>query len=198
MFVRPRSARATRRLLPGRGLILLTVAGVLLVHLAPSRQAPSVGKGWSSRVLEDCREHDGLPDRHCTPGAIRSGISLVTICSYGYSRAVRPPESYTEMLKLRQIRAYGLHGRVGEYQEDHLVPLSIGGSPTDPANLWPEPRNGAYNAEQKDTLETWSARMACSGRIPLHRLQHEMATDWRHLYRDAGGERALEDYPPGG
>ncbi len=148
--------------------------------------------------LAGCVERDGLPDRSCTPGAVRVGISLTVICRYGYTRSIRPPESYTEPLKLRQIRAYGLPGSPREYEEDHLVPLSIGGAPTDPANLWPEPRSGANNAEQKDHLETWAARMACAGRIPLSRLQREMATDWPALYRIAGGEHLLERYPPGG
>ena len=96
------------------------------------------------------------------------------------------------------MRAYGLLGSPSAYEEDHLVPLSIGGAPHDPRNLWPEPRNGPDNAEQKDQLETWTARMACAGRIPLSRLQQEMATDWTALYRLAGGERVLRNYPPGG
>lgn len=145
-----------------------------------------------------CVEHDGLPDTRCTPGAIRAGATLATICSYGYSRRVRPQESYTEALKLKQIRAYDLRGSASHYEEDHLVPLSIGGAPRNPANLWPEPRNGFNNAKQKDQLETWSARMACSGRIPLGHLQREIATNWAGLYRTAGGEQALRSYPPGG
>ena len=36
------------------------------------------------------------------------GVSLATICAFGYSRSVRPPESYTEPLKLHQMRAYDL------------------------------------------------------------------------------------------
>jgi hypothetical protein len=145
-----------------------------------------------------CVERHGLPDPRCTPGAVRAGVSLATICAFGYSPSVRPPESYTEPLKLRQMRAYGLPGSSSAYEEDHLVPLSIGGAPRDPRNLWPEPRNGADNAEQKDQLETWTARMACAGRIPLSRLQQEMGTDWTALYRLAGGERVLRNYPPGG
>ena len=93
-------------------------------------------------LLSGCQEHGGLPDPRCTPGAVRAGVTLTTICRYGYSRSVRPPESYTEVLKLRQMSAYGFAGSPREYEEDHLVALSIGGSPSDPANLWPEPRNG--------------------------------------------------------
>ena len=58
-----------------------------------------------------CVELHGLPDPRCTPGAVRAGVSLATICAFGYSPSVRPPESYTEPLKLRQMRAYGLPDR---------------------------------------------------------------------------------------
>jgi hypothetical protein len=142
-----------------------------------------------------CVERDGLPDPRCTPGAIRSGVSLATICAFGYSTNVRPPESFTEALKLRQMRAYGLPGSPRDYEEDHLVPLSIGGAPRDPRNLWPEPRSGPNNAEQKDQLESWAARMACARRIPLARLQRDMASDWPALYRAVGGERVLGRAP---
>jgi hypothetical protein len=184
-----------------------------LAHFAPVALAlmlagcapPLTGEGqsrtgWPPVSVSDrrCVEDHGLPDPRCTPGAIHSGVSLATICVFGYSRSVRPPESYTEPLKLRQMRAYGLPGRARDYEEDHLVPLSIGGAPRDPANLWPEPRSGPYNAGQKDELESWAARMACAGRIPLARLQHEMAADWTALYRAGGGERVLRSYSPGG
>ena len=42
------------------------------------------------------------------------------------------------------------------------------------------------NAEQKDQMEGWAARMACSRRIPLSVLQRKMARDWVALYRTAG------------
>jgi hypothetical protein len=125
-------------------------------------------------------------------------VTLATICGYGYSPSVRPPDSYTEPLNLRQMRAYRLAGPTSDYEEDHLVPLDLGGTPRDPANLWPEPRHGAFNAEQKDRLETWVARMACSRRIGLSTLQRQIATNWVALYRRAGGSRVLERYPPGG
>jgi hypothetical protein len=145
-----------------------------------------------------CREHGGLPDRRCTPGAIRSGASLSTICRARHSRSVRPPESYTEPLKLREMRAYGLPGRASECEEDHLIALLIGGAPTDPTNLWPEPRRGPENAGEKDQMETWAARMACARRIPLGSLQHQMASDWIVLFGAAGGERVLHAYPARG
>jgi hypothetical protein len=177
-------------------LVLLTF--ILLTGCAsPQAQTPAS----SARPAASdgrCVEHGGLPDSRCTPGAIRPGVSLATICAFGYSRSVRPPESFTEPLKLAQMRAYGLPGSPGDYEEDHLVPLSIGGAPSDPRNLWPEPRTGPDNAEQKDQLESWAARMACTQQIPLAQLQHEMASNWIALYHAAGGERVLRAYPPGG
>ncbi len=179
--------------LPLAGMIFI-LAGC--VSTAGSDEQFSTAGRRASHVR--CVEHDGLPDPRCTPGAIRSGVSLATICSFGYSRSVRPPESYTEPLKLAQMRAYNLPGSPRDYEEDHLVALSIGGAPRDPRNLWPEPRTGPNNAEQKDRLETWVALMGCAERIPLARLQHQMASDWTALYHAAGGERVLRSYPPGG
>jgi hypothetical protein len=159
----------------------------------------TAGTSWPAPASgHGCVERDGLPDARCTPGAIRAGATLATICSYAYSRRVRPPQSYTEPLKLAQIRAYHLPGSPRDYEEDHLVPLSIGGALRNPANLWPEPRYGPNSAARKDELESWAARMACAGRIPLARLQHAMAHNWTALYRAAGGERVLRAYPPGG
>lgn len=177
----------------------LALAALLLAGCGPLPAGEDPAASWPAPTSNHgCVEHDGLPDARCTPGAIRARATLATICSNGYSRRVRPPESYTEALKLTQMRAYHLPGRVREYEEDHLVPLSIGGAPRNPANLWPEPRYGPNNAGEKDELETWAARMACAGRIPLARLQHEMARSWTALYRAAGGERVLRAYPPGG
>ncbi|HEX5308941.1 MAG TPA: hypothetical protein VFW38_07665 [Solirubrobacteraceae bacterium] len=174
---------------------LCLLAAGLLAGCSPPAEIERIGaSGSSSR----CIEHDGLPDPHCTPGAISAGVPLTAICAFGYSHSVRPPESYTEPLKLAQMRAYRLPCSPSRYEEDHLVPLSIGGAPRDPRNLWPEPRSGPNNAEQKDHLETWAARMACARHIPLGQLRHEMATDWIALYRAAGGERVLRSYPPGG
>jgi len=186
--------RPRARLLPS------VLAVVLLAGCAPLHAVGDSSRtGWPVSASDRrCAERDDLPDPRCTPGAIRSGVPLATICTYGYSRSVRPPESYTEPLKLRQMRAYHLPGSPRDYEEDHLVPLSIGGARRNPANLWPQPRSGPYNAEQKDEHETWAARMACAGRIPLRRLQHEMAADWIALYRATGGERVLRSYPPGG
>ncbi len=99
---------------------------------------------------------------------------------------MRPPVRYTSNLKRRQIRQYGYADRhLSPYEEDHLIPLSLGGSPTDPRNLWPEPRNppDGWTAEMKDELETVLPRLVCAGKVPIVRAQRAIATDWRAAYR---------------
>src|SRR5436309_10572152 len=74
------------------------------------------------------------------------------ICSKKWSTdQVRPPSSYTSKLKLVQTQQYGdtvadnrqrcVPGSNNPkcYEEDHLISLEVGGHPTDPENLWPEP-----------------------------------------------------------
>lgn len=160
--------------------IVVTLAAC---HLPESSRDPyrSVQLGRVVRASH-CIDRSGLPDRRCTPGAVLQGVTLAAICRYGYSRSVRPPVAYTERLKFTDIRAYGLRGRAADYEEDHLVPLALGGAPTDPANLWPQPRYGPHTAEQKDELEAWAARAACDHRAPLAQLQRAFALDWVALY----------------
>ena len=70
-----------------------------------------------------------------------------------------------------------------DYEEDHLVPLCLAGAPQDPANLWPQPRFGEWNADRKDKLEAKLCRLTCDGKVPLAEAQREIATDWIVTYR---------------
>ena len=103
-----------------------------------------------------------------TPGVVNPDVRQATIgqtiCVTGWTRTVRPPTGYTSELKLRQMREYGLGGDPSGYQEDHLISLELGGHPTDPRNLWPEPRP---HAEQVDKIENELNALVCSGKITL-------------------------------
>jgi hypothetical protein len=104
----------------------------------------------------------------------------------GWTRQVRPPWEYTSKLKRRQIREYGYADRhMSPYEEDHLIPLSLGGSPDDPRNLWPEPRvpPDGWTADMKDELEAVLPRLVCDGQLSLTDAQHAIATDWHTAYR---------------
>ena len=48
---------------------------------------------------------------------------------------------HASSLKRRQIAAYGYTDTdPRDYEEDHLIPLELGGAPGDPRNLWPQER----------------------------------------------------------
>ena len=119
-----------------------------------------------------------LPNRALTPGAVAEKTTAV-VC-HRSTRTVRPPESYTERLKIEQIAEYGYTDtRLGDYEEDHLIPLELGGNPTDPKNLWPEPRGGAEPASDKDRVENALHAHVCAGKTTLAAAQSAIAIDWQ-------------------
>ncbi len=71
-----------------------------------------------------------------------------------------------------------------DYEEDHLIPLELGGAPADPRNLWPEKRRsvGRWTARKKDRLERVLNRMVCDGELPLGDAQAAIAEDWTGAY----------------
>ncbi len=107
-----------------------------------------------------------------TPGVlnpdVRQATIATTICVQGWTRTVRPPTDYTNALKLRQMRVYGETGSPSGYQEDHLISLELGGHPTDPRNLWPEPYP---RAAQVDVIENEWNNQVCSGSLTLAQAQ---------------------------
>ena len=66
-------------------------------------------------------------------------------------------------------RQYGLRGPPSRYQEDHLISLELGGHPTDPRNLWPEPYPRAAEVDQ---IENELNDKVCSGKLTLAEAQH--------------------------
>ena len=130
-----------------------------------------------------CHSLNGLPDPTCTPGVADPRVMQdnihSTICVSGYTTAVRPSSTYTDRLKRQQITAYGYSDtRLADYEEDHLIPLELGGSPTDPKNLWPEPRSGDFPASRKDAVENSLHAKVCAGRITLAAAQAAITTNW--------------------
>jgi hypothetical protein len=106
------------------------------------------------------------------PGMLNPDVTqadiATTVCRHGWTATVRPPVDYTNELKLEQMRAYGETGPPSAYQEDHLISLELGGDPTDPRNLWPEPYP---RAAQVDTIENELNGEVCSGRLTLAEAQ---------------------------
>jgi hypothetical protein len=122
--------------------------------------------------LEQHHAHPFVADPVRTPGVLNPDVSeatlAATICKHGWTRTIRPPTAYTDALKRRQLREYGLDGLISGYQEDHLISLELGGHPTDPRNLWPEPYP---RAARVDTIENELNAGVCSGALSLDSAQ---------------------------
>lgn len=136
-----------------------------------------------------------LPDPACTPGALNPDVTQdtidSTICVSGWTGTVRPPTSYTNALKVEQIAEYGYSDTsTADYEEDHFIPLELGGAPSDPNNLWPQPRyssdSSGVTSYTKDTVENKLKKAVCNGTVDLASAQNAIATDWTTALADLG------------
>jgi hypothetical protein len=185
-----------RNLVPALAVISLgAVLAAVVLWLPGPRASLPVGPSPSTAIVGG--PGTGLPDHRLTPGTVNPAVTPVTltttICHSGWATSVRPPSAYTSALKTIQIREYGYTDtNTRDYQEDHLVPLEIGGAPRDPANLWPEPNltvladGTQIMSSQKDNLEDYLHAEVCSGRMPLADAQRLIAGDWVNAWHAAG------------
>jgi hypothetical protein len=161
--LRPRVVRrtfGTVEKVSRRDLVLAVVAiAIVVVALAPR------GSGSAPGIVADPRRTPGVLNPDVTQANIRS-----TICRHGWTSTIRPPESYTNVLKRRQMRQYRETGSMSDYQEDHLISLELGGSPADPRNLWPEPYP---RASQMDQTENELNAEVCGGQLTLAQAQQQ-------------------------
>lgn len=147
----------------------------------------------------------GEPDPLLTPGATNPDVTQATIsttvCTAGWTATIRPPTSYTNALKGQQIAQYGYTiTAASAYEEDHLISLQLGGAPSDPRNLWPEPYEMTLGdgrvtgARTKDVFETRLKVKVCAGTITLAEAQAQIGIHWVHAYyaiaSGAGGSAA--------
>lgn len=100
-----------------------------------------------------------------------------TICMRGWTKTVRPPVIYTAVVKINRLKEMGKP--VGDehlYELDHVVPLELGGAPTEGRNLqmqlWPE-------AREKDRTENCLKETVCRGALTLQEAQNRIWADWR-------------------
>jgi hypothetical protein len=144
---------------------LFLLAALALVLVALLLRLEHHGGPAAGAVLADPVRTPGVLNPDVTQATIRS-----TICVSGWTRTVRPPVEYTNALKAKQMRTYGETGSLSEYQEDHLISLELGGNPTDPRNLWPEPYPRAAAVDQ---IENELNAQVCGGTLSLHDAQEK-------------------------
>jgi hypothetical protein len=148
----------------------------------------------SGAILPNSTRTPGATNVDVTPASINS-----TICVKGWTATIRPPSTYTTGLKKQQLATgYTLNGdtTTGDYEEDHLISLELGGSPKSPLNLWPEPYSAPDGARVKDQLENKLREMVCAGTIQLATAQQAIAGNWWTAYETyMGGQQPRAPAP---
>lgn len=121
------------------------------------------------------------------PGALNPHVTQAnireTICTPGWSRTVRPSQRWSSKYKRELLRRAHLPASASRmFEADHRVPLSIGGAPLDPRNIWLQPweRPGAH---EKDQLELLVHRRVCNGSMTLEQGRAVFLGDWWAAYR---------------
>jgi hypothetical protein len=65
-----------------------------------------------------------LADPVRTPGVVNPNVTQAnirsTVCRSGWTATIRPAVSYTNALKVKQMKQYGETGSPSDYQENHL------------------------------------------------------------------------------
>ena len=86
------------------------------------------------------------PDHDCTPGAVFKRATARKVCRSGYTERAR---NVSQATKERVYERYGVVARKpGEYEVDHLVPLSLGGSNA-LRNLWPQRVHTRWGTDER-------------------------------------------------
>jgi hypothetical protein len=132
-------------------------------HFVPVPHSPVVAATPVVPTTSPSPTAAGMLNPLVTPASVTA-----TICRPGWAATIRPPSTWTTALKVRQMAAGNLGGTAADYEEDHIVPLELGGAARDAANLRPEP---IAEARRKDVAENaWHASV-CAGRTSLERAQ---------------------------
>ncbi len=180
---RNRQRRTSRRAAAHVVVIVAMLASIAcersVASVPPEQRAISDSARMDTRGDSELGFPD-IPDPAKTPG-LALDVTAADICVPGYSKRVRDVPA---AVKRQAYAMYGVKSHEpGEYEIDHLINLSLGGS-NSIKNLWPESfRTSPWNAYVKDALEVELHRRVCAGTIDLATAQHAIASNWVIGYR---------------
>lgn len=135
--------------------------------------SPTGGTSSTATAIADACHIGGVTYCALNPD-VRQDTIEQTICVKGWTATIRPPVSYTNPLKQSQLTMYAsLHPNDPNWtmkgtEEDHRVPLELGGAPRDITNLSPEDHPASFT---KDTAENTAKADVCAGRLTLIEAQ---------------------------
>lgn len=113
-------------------------------------------------------------------GDVNQSTMEGTICTAGYTKAVRPSTNYTNGVKFKLMREAGINTALSaDYALDHAIPLVLGGSPRDRQNLR---LLTAHDNSRKSRIEVKLRCLVCSGQVPLETAQQAIYDDWQGAY----------------
>ncbi len=118
-------------------IVTLILAAVLMIcgcARASHRPGPA-GSPQPSSSRSPSATASGVVPAYLLNPAVTEATIAATICTPGWTATVRPSSSYTTALKRRQLPA---NANLADYEEDHLMPLALGGAPRDERNLRPQ------------------------------------------------------------
>jgi hypothetical protein len=126
-----------------------------------------------------------LPDPKLTPGDTFD-VTGQDVCVPGYAKKVRAVPAW---LKRQAYAEYGItEHKPGDYEVDHLIPLSLGGS-NSIRNLSPQSTGTSpWNSLVKDALERKLHELVCAGQVDLKTAQREIASNWIDAYQKYVGK----------
>ena len=147
----------------------------------------AAGTTHATKVLPTPDRPAALVKAHVLPsnavhGAIYTDVSLDAIKKPNFDKTSR---NVDQSLKNAVFRRDGYDPEkinTGDFEIDHLIPVSIGGASTID-NLWTQSYvSQPLNAHTKDRLEVRLLKLVRDGKVPLAQAQREIAADWTKAY----------------
>jgi hypothetical protein len=122
-------------------LLLLGLPGPCSHALPANETADAMNARLAAATVTRVGPSYLYPAHKTAPGVVNPEITQAnidqTICNPQWStNGIRPPVSYMNSLKTKQLAAaHATDKTAAHYEEDHLVSLELGGHPRDPRNL---------------------------------------------------------------